>query len=156
VTRDSAVKLRGKQMRILLEEHEYVLQSCWAQWLGEGEGGDSREHRRMKRRIGGEAWSENEQVKRVNQDAKLCSSEGGKAGWRRRIQGQRPAVWEHEDKQQTEDQKGENKVEEQEEDEIAFACRLESRNRQRNSAKWARGYISNMRSISIERDTSMK
>ena len=41
-------------MRRLLEEHEYVLQSYWAQRVGEGQGSERKGNKGVKRRIGGE------------------------------------------------------------------------------------------------------
>ena len=48
-----ADRLRSKHMRRLLEEHEYVLQSYWAQRFGEGQGGERKGNKGVKRRIGG-------------------------------------------------------------------------------------------------------
>ena len=44
----------GKHMRRLIEEHEYVLQSYWAQRFREGQGGERKETKGVKIRIGGE------------------------------------------------------------------------------------------------------
>ena len=49
-----ADRLRSKHMRRLLEEHEYVLQIYWAQRFGEGQGGERKGNKGVKRRIGGE------------------------------------------------------------------------------------------------------
>ena len=46
-------RLRSKHMRRLLEEHEYVLQSYWAQRFGEGQGG---ERARESKEGLGEKW----------------------------------------------------------------------------------------------------
>jgi hypothetical protein len=54
VSKDIADRLRSKHMRRLLEEHEYVLQSYWAQRFGEGQGGERKGNKGVKRRIGGE------------------------------------------------------------------------------------------------------
>ena len=49
-----ADRLRSKHMRRLLEEHEYLLQSYWAQRFGEGHGCERKGNKGVKRRIGGE------------------------------------------------------------------------------------------------------
>ena len=54
VSKDIADRLRSKHMRRLLEEHEYVLQSYWAQRFGEGQRGERKGNKGVKRRIGGE------------------------------------------------------------------------------------------------------
>ena len=54
VSKDIADRLRSRHMRTLLEEHEYVLQSYWAQRFGEGQGGERKGNKGVKRRIGGE------------------------------------------------------------------------------------------------------
>ena len=56
VSKDIADRLRSKHMRRLLEEpcDKYVLQSYWAQRFGEGQGGERKGNKGVKRRIGGE------------------------------------------------------------------------------------------------------
>ena len=54
ISKDIADRLRSKHMRRLLEEHEYVLQSYWAQRFGEGQGSERKGNKGVKRRIGGE------------------------------------------------------------------------------------------------------
>ena len=51
VSKDIVDRLRSKHMRRLLEEHEYVLQSYWAQRFGEGQGGERKGNKGVKRRI---------------------------------------------------------------------------------------------------------
>ena len=54
VSKDITDRLRSKHMRRLPEEHEYVLQSYWAQRFREGQGGERKETKGVKIRIGGE------------------------------------------------------------------------------------------------------
>ena len=54
VSKDIADRLRSKHMRRLVEEHEYVLQSYWTQRFREGQGGQRKGNKGVKRRIGGE------------------------------------------------------------------------------------------------------
>ena len=54
VSKDISDRPRSKHMKRLPEEHEYVLQSYWAQRVEEGQGGESKENKGVKRRIGGE------------------------------------------------------------------------------------------------------
>ena len=54
VFKDIADRLRSKHMRRPLEEHVYVLQSYWGQRFWEGQGGEHKGNKGVKRRIGGE------------------------------------------------------------------------------------------------------
>ena len=80
VSKDIADRLRSKHMRRLLKDHEYVLQSYWAQRFGEGQRGERKGNKGVKRRSGdleaseGQAREGNQLEGRKRRKRKVCSS----------------------------------------------------------------------------------